>query len=108
MWIILIIDLQAWKPCGDAYRHRCRPANLAEVHTDVYSSRPTETYGKQGKDMSRSTCPSLKQVYNSRVGLLNNTEVRVYHMYRPTSIYCMNLGGIMVELQARKTCGDAY
>ena len=83
----MIIDLQAWKPCGDAYRCRCRPTNLAEAHTDVYSSRPAETYGEQGKDMSRTTCPALKQVYNSRAGLLNNTEVRVYHMYRPAGIY---------------------
>ena len=87
MWIILIIDLQAWQPCGDPYRRRCRPANLAEAHTDMYLSRPVETYGEQGEDASRTTCPALKQVYNSRAGLLNNTEVRVYHMYRPAGIY---------------------
>ena len=87
MGIILIIDLQAWQPCGDVYRYRCKPANLAEVHTDVYSSRPTEAYGEQGEDTSRTTCPALKQVYNSRAGLLNNTGVRVYHMCRPAGIY---------------------
>ena len=65
MWIILIIDLQAWQPCKDAYRHRCRPTNLVEAHTDMYLSGPVETYGEQGKDMSRTTCPVLKQAYNS-------------------------------------------
>ena len=53
----------------------------------MYSSMPAETYGEQGKDISRTTCPALKQAYNSRAGLLNNTEVRMYHMYRPTGIY---------------------
>ena len=87
MQIILIIDLQAWQPCGGAYRCMCRPANLVEAHADVYLSGPAETYGEQGKDMSRTTFPALKQVYNSRVGLLNNTGVRVYHMCRSTDIY---------------------
>ena len=87
MQIILVIDLQAWKPYGGAYRSMCRPTNLAEAHTDVYLSGPMETYSEQGKDMSRTTFPAFKQAYYSRVGLPNNTEVRVYHMYRPTGIY---------------------
>ena len=75
------------QPCRGAYRHMCRPTNIAEVHTDMYSSKPAETYSEQGKDTSRTTFPALKQAYNSRAGLLNNTGVRVYHMCRPTDIY---------------------